>query len=321
MNLDYPSDPAARSEWIVAQRPQRNSVDPNRPYASFVEEERSESGEIVPVATIFLTNRECPWRCAMCDLWKNTLTEAVEPGAIPRQIEFALERLPSARQIKLYNSGSFFDVQAIPPADYEAIAELVRSFERVIVECHPALVNERCWEFRDLLDLPLEVAMGLETAHSGVLEKLNKRMTLELFAQAARKLRAHNVGLRVFVLVQPPFMKTDEALEWAKRSVDFGFDCGATALSLIPTRGGNGAMETLAQMAAFAAPPLSMLEEAVEYGVGVNRGRVFTDLWDLRQNAPRCATCWPARLDRLHSMNLTQHWTQRVHCDRCGGAS
>ena len=45
-----------------------------RPYAFFVEEERSASGEVVPVATVFLTNRECPWRCLMCDLWKNTLS-------------------------------------------------------------------------------------------------------------------------------------------------------------------------------------------------------------------------------------------------------
>jgi len=70
--------------------------------------------EAVPVATIFLTNRECPWRCVMCDLWKNTLIDSVPLGAIPSQIDYALARLPAARQIKLYNSGSFFDTQAIP---------------------------------------------------------------------------------------------------------------------------------------------------------------------------------------------------------------
>ena len=65
----------------------------------------------------------------MCDLWKTTATEASSPGAIPRQIDLALERLgivpghPDApRQIKLYNAGSFFDSKAIPPADYATIA-------------------------------------------------------------------------------------------------------------------------------------------------------------------------------------------------------
>ena len=110
----YPATRAERDTWILARRPARNSLDPSRPYAFFVEEERSASGEVVPVATVFLTNRECPWRCLMCDLWKNTLAETVPAGAIPAQIDYALQRLPPARQIKLYNSGSFFDTQAIP---------------------------------------------------------------------------------------------------------------------------------------------------------------------------------------------------------------
>jgi uncharacterized Fe-S cluster-containing MiaB family protein len=80
------------------------------------------SGAVVPVATIFLTNRECPWRCLMCDLWRNTLVDSVPAGAIPEQIEFALRQLPPARHIKLYNSGSFFDRRAIPPEDFPAIA-------------------------------------------------------------------------------------------------------------------------------------------------------------------------------------------------------
>jgi len=317
----YPVDPTKRTEWIVARRPPRNQVDPDRPYAFFVEQERSASGEIVPISTIFLTNRECPWRCAMCDLWRNTLTESVPPGAIPRQIQFALDRLPAARQVKLYNSGSFFDAQAIPPSDYPAITKLLQPFERVIVECHPALIGERCWEFCEMLERPLEVAMGLETAHPGVLEKLNKRMTIELFAQAAQKLRAHAVGLRVFVLVQPPFMDSGESLTWAKRSVDFAFACGASVVSLIPTRGGNGAMETLARMGEFEAPSLATLEYAVEYGQRLERGRVFADLWDLEQRARRCAACWPARLERLRTMNLSQQVLERVPCALCGGAS
>jgi radical SAM enzyme (TIGR01210 family) len=317
----YPDAPGKRAEWIVRQRPQRTPLDSSRPYAYFVEDERSATGEIVPVATIFLTNRECPWRCVMCDLWKNTLLESVEPDAIPRQIQFALDRLPAARQIKLYNSGSFFDVQAIPRADYAAIAELVRPFDRVITECHPALIGDQCFGFHDLLGRPLEVAMGLETAHPGVLEKLNKRMTIDQFQTASASLRSNGIDLRVFLLVKPPFMRCEETLEWTQRSVDFAFECGATAVSLIPTRGGNGAMETLVKMGEFSPPPLASLEAAVKYGLDRSRGRVFADLWDLEQSAPRCPECWPRRLERLQKMNLTQQTTAPISCLRCGGLS
>src|SRR5205809_1452995 len=122
----YPEQPRERDRWILSRRSQRNAVDPRRPHAFLVEEERAESGEVVSVATIFLTNRECPWRCLMCDLWKNTLTETAPVGAVPAQIDCALAQLVAAnaspqqisgesgrvltdaaiRQIKLYNSGS-----------------------------------------------------------------------------------------------------------------------------------------------------------------------------------------------------------------------
>ncbi len=315
--LVYPSNAAQRTDWIVAQRPPRNPVDPSRPYAFFVEDEHAANAERVPVATLFLTNRECPWRCAMCDLWKNTLTDAVEPGAIPHQIRYALHRLPVARQIKLYNSGSFFDTQAIPPQDDAEIAALVRNFDRVIVESHPALVNDRCFAFRKMLAGRLEVAIGLETAHPQVLDKLNKRMTVEQFVSSAEALRAHDIDLRVFLLVQPPFIKSGESARWMRRSIDVAFDAGATAVSLIPSRSGNGAMENLAQQGAFVPPTVAALESSVEYGLGLHRGRIFADLWDLRQTQPKC-TCWPARIDRLHTMNLTQAALPHIECARCG---
>src|SRR3954468_10149807 len=248
-------------DWVVSRRGARNQVDPKRPYHFLIEEERAKSGEVVPVATIFLTNRECPWRCLMCDLWKNTLTESVSAGDIPGQIAYGLRRLagdasPSLyrrvslahargseqqpRQIKLYNSGSFFDAAAIPPSDYPAIAGLVGKFERVIVECHPALIGSRVLEFQSLLAGKLEVAMGLETVHPEVLPRLNKRMTLEMFAKAAEFLGENEIDLRSFVLLKPPFLSEEESLIWAQRSLEFAFDCGATVVSLIPVRRGNG---------------------------------------------------------------------------------
>ena len=316
----FPASAAERDAWIVSRRPGRNIVDPLRPSAFLVEDECAASGEVVPVATIFLTNRECPCRCLMCDLWRNTLTERVPVGAIPIQIDYALQRLGSAQQIKLYNSGSFFDPKAIPPEDYGAIAERVAGFERVIVECHPALVGESCIRFRDLIAGRLEVAMGLETAHPEILQRLNKRMSLEQFEQAAQVLEINDIDLRVFILVKPPFMDEEEALEWAARSLEFAFDCSATAATLIPTRAGNGAMEELAEAGLFSPPRLATLEAAMAGGIAMRRGRVFVDLWDVKRTAT-CEACAQLRIARLHAMNLQQCIMQPVHCERCGGLS
>ena len=316
MSAPYPDTTRARDRWILSHRGQRNAVDPGRPHTFFMEHERAESGEVVPIATIFLTNRECPWRCLMCDLWKNTLAESVPPGAIPAQIDHALAALEPARQIKLYNSGSFFDSRAIPPEDHTAIAHRVRAFERVIVECHPSLVGEPVVRFRDLLGGKLEVAMGLETVHPEVLPRLNKRMTLEQFSRAAAFLRQHDIALRVFILVKPPFLDEVGALEWAQRSIDFAFDCGAGVVSLIPTRLGNGALEALAATGDFSPPRLTTLEAAAAYGVLSRRGRVFADLWDLEKFSD-CAECFAARLSRLEQMNRTQEFQSGIQC-QCG---
>ncbi len=318
--MTFPQSAAARDQWILDRRPARAAVSAHEPFACLLEEECGADGQVVPVATIFLTNRECPFRCTMCDLWRNTLTESVPPGAIPRQIDAALGQLGPARAAKLYNSGSFFDPGAIPTEDYAAIAGRMQAFERVIVECHPAFVHERCLEFRDLLGGQLEVAIGLETAHPETLEKLNKRMTLGQFEQAADFLRRHEIDLRVFILVQPPFMPAHEALHWAKRSLDFAFDCGATAATLIPTRGGNGAMEALAAVGEFTPPRLKLLEDAAAYGLARRRGRVFTDLWDLKPDG-ECQDCFPARLGRLREMNLRQSLSPATACRACGGTA
>ena len=316
----YPAASAERNKWIVERRPQRAALNPWRPYAFSVEEECSASGEAVPVATVFLTNRECPWRCLMCDLWRNTLTEETPAGAIPAQIEYALTRLPRAREIKLYNSGSFFDRHAIPLSDYPVISRKVKSFERVIVESHPALVGGQTLKFRDLLAGRLEVAMGLETVHPDILSRLNKGMTLEQFSAAAEWLRKNEIDLRAFILIKPPFMDEVEAIRWAERSLDFAFDCGASVASLIPTRGGNGALDDLENAGEFSPPRMATIEAAASYGLGLKRGRVFVDLWD-PQKSPACPNCYPARVLRLSEMNLRQSILPPVYCDRCGGGS
>lgn len=281
------------------------ALDPARPWQFFAEEECAATGEVVTVNTLFLTNRECPWKCVMCDLWQNTLTESVPPGAIPRQIEYALARLPAARVIKLYNSGSFFDPRAIPVADHPAIARLVEGYERVIVECHPALVGESCLRFRDAIGGRLEMAMGLETVHPEVLPRLNKGMTLEQFAAASEMLARNGIDMRAFILVKPPFVDTEEeAVRWATRSLDFAFECDAIVASLIPTRGGS------------APPVIESLEVSQEYGLGLRRGRVFADLWDLEKFS-RCGDCFVARRDRLREMNLRQTIPPAVECGGC----
>jgi radical SAM enzyme (TIGR01210 family) len=297
--------PLFGDDWIRAHRPPRNPVLPDRPYAWLAEQEPDGDGHVVDVATLFLTNRECPFRCLMCDLWKNTLETSVAPGQIPAQIRWGLDQLPPSRHLKLYNSGNFFDPAAIPPEDYPEIVRLAAPFDRLIVECHPRLIGRRFLDFRRLRSTAMEIAMGLETVHPDVLPRLNKQMALDDFARAVEAVHATGASVRAFILVRPPFLTDEEGLEWACRSVDYAFSLGVECCSLIPTRDGNGAMEELARDGLFGPPSLESLERAFEYGLSLRRGRVLLDLW----NIERVAGCMPdnkVRIGRLHQMNLMQ---------------
>jgi radical SAM enzyme (TIGR01210 family) len=268
----------------------------------------------------------------MCDLWTNTLDDVVPRGAIAHQIRVALSALPPPRQVKLYNAGSFFDPQQIPSDDDEEIAAEVASCDRVIVEAHPAFLSgvhgDRCRRFQSLLPGRLEVAIGLETAHPDVLARLNKRMTIDAFRRAADFLHRHDIALRVFVLLGPPFMPVRETVEWACRSIDLAAECGATACSVIPTRAGNGAMEALGS--AFVPPRIEDLESVIEYGLSRRAGpcglagpsapamRVFADLWDIERFFT--CTCSDARVSRLRAMNHAQRIAPSIVC-ACGSRS
>ena len=299
--------------WIISHRGRKNPVDARRPYAWLVEKECTVSGKIEDTAIIFLTNRECSFHCLMCDLWKNTTDISVPAGVIPDQIEWALDHLPDVKHLKLYNSGSFFDDRAIPVEDYKRIASLVSIFETVVVESHPRLINEKCLIFRDMLKPDLQIALGLETVHPEILRKLNKQMTLEDFENSVSYLKQNEILSRAFVLLKPPFLSESEGIYWAERSLDFAFTTGVECCTVIPARTGNGAMDLLLEKGYFAPPDIHSLESVLEYGIGLNAGRVFADVWDLSLFS-KCEKCIDHRTNRLIAMNLSQKIISRDKC-------
>lgn len=326
----YPSTGAERDRFILERRGNRIPQDPWRYQNLIVEDEVTADGAVVPIATVFLTGRECPWRCAMCDLWLHTTVTDTPVGAIPAQLAaarqaLALEEAPVTR-MKLYNAGSFFDPRAVPEGDYGEIAARLSGLTHVVVESHPALVGprvdsllrafQRCDSSGSVPQI--EVAMGLETAHPGALEKLHKHMTVDAFRSAAVQLRHRGLALRAFLLVFPPFVPQAEQDAWLLESIEVAFSCGAGIVSLIPTRAGNGTLEALVHEGLFSAPRLSDVERSVAlaYQNYPDHGRIFVDLWDLDRFS-NCRSCFEGRRRRLHLMNLEQRLLPEIRCPEC----
>jgi radical SAM enzyme (TIGR01210 family) len=236
--------------------------------------------------------------------------------------------------VKLYNASNFFDQRAVPRADDDAIAALVRRFDRVVVECHPRLVDERAVAFARRIDGTLEVAMGLETIDQRAAPRLGKGATLDDFTRAADLLRAAAIDVRVFLLVGTPFVPAAEQVASVASAARFAIDrLGACHVSLIPVRGGNGALERLQEQGLFTPPDLALLEHALDACLGefsptlaaplgaprlasTANAVVTADLWDLERLAT-CPHCFAARRDRLDTMNRTGRTPPPIHCAGC----
>jgi radical SAM enzyme (TIGR01210 family) len=331
MNMDSREAPDPEETWGDKQdsRARRAALPVDRPAAAFVEHEPAAGAGSTTVATLFLVNRECPFECVYCDLWRHTTPESVPPGSIPEQIRRGLADLPPAREIKLYNSGNFFDPRAIPLADHPAIARLCAGFERVIVENHPRLCGERCGEFltrlrreaqrleRSPADIRLEVALGLETVDARSWPRLNKQMTPNDFREAARRLCGEGIDVRAFVMLQPPFVPPAGAVASAIETVEFAWDSGARLAAVIPTRGTTATVRQWQAAGDFVEPRIGQLEQLLDALLPRARGLLTVDTWDLERFSD-CAACGGPRQSRLAAINLAQRLLPNVTCAVCG---
>ena len=64
----------------------------------------------------------------------------------------------------------------------------------------------------------------------------------------------------------------------------------------------------------FNLPDIHSLEMVLEYGIGLNKGRVFADVWDLGLFS-NCNNCIKKRTDRLIEMNMSQEIATPIKCE------
>ena len=324
---------------IRSLRRPKARVDAYAAHGSLLEEERRPGGKIERALTVFLTGAECPFTCSFCDLWQWTLDGPTPSGALTRQLESVLEarngqapdREPRDREardgvtrddrtpdrLKLYNASNFFDQRAVPAEDLLGIAKLAAPFDAITVESHANTIGAKTLEFARRIPGRLEVAVGLETIHPAAAAQLNKRLDLARFDSAARFLSDNDIDLRVFVLLGAPYVPVDETVAWTVRTVEYAVKRGASVVSIIPVRGGNGELERLQALGHFTPPTSSQLEESLDHSLQFTSAVLTADLWDV-DRLPACEHCRAERGERLRRVNVSGRAESRVACDACG---
>ena len=79
-------------------------------------------------------------------------------------------------------------------------------------------------------------------------------------------------------------------------------------------------MERLAEEGCFVPPTLEVFESAVDRSVGLDRGIVQADLWQI-DGLAKCSRCFQDRVARLERINKSGQVGEPVVCDHCGSLS
>ena len=134
--------------------------------------------------------------------------------------------------------------------------------------------------------------------------------------RSARFLSKNDMDLRVFVLLGAPHVPAEESVAWTVRTVEYAVERGASVVSIIPVRGGNGEVERLQGLGQFTPPTLSQLDESLDLSMQLTGTVVTADLWDV-ERLPACERCRSERIARMRRLNLTGRVEARLVCSKC----
>lgn len=187
----------------------------------FFENDRGPEG-LLRYLTLILTTRGCSWArgkgpCLMCG-YQADADPAISPEAVVAQVAGLSGQLSQAEGVKLYTSGSILDEDELPTdLRRELLARLAASPAReIVLETRADLVTQE-GVAEVLATLPgkhVEFAMGLESSNDEVLAHcVHKPTRFVDVRRAAEEIRAAGAGVKLYLLLKPPFLSEGEAID------------------------------------------------------------------------------------------------------------
>jgi radical SAM enzyme (TIGR01210 family) len=166
-------------------------------------------------------------KCTMCG-FRNASIPGVKTFHLKQQINHALmtvePKLKEIEYVSILGLGSFFDRREIPNAAKQYILKrisLVDSIKKVQVESRiEYLTAENLKKARDAIGgKEFEVAIGIESSNENVRnEILKKNLSWENFKKKLSLFKKTNTALVAYVLIKPPVLTVEEAIEDAVQS-------------------------------------------------------------------------------------------------------
>ncbi len=284
----------------------------------------------IPALTIILSTVGCSFArsggCTMCGYINDASIEPPGADALVAQLKSGFKKAPlSDFVVKIFTSGSFFDMQEVGSAAQKQLLECLEQSEnvrKVIVETRPEFVNrESLGRVREVFHKPFEIAMGLESANDTIRKFcINKRFTFDQFREASSIASGKDITVRAYLLLKPPFLSEGDALRDVIESISRAAHYAGT-ISINPCNVQRGTLvEELYHGRGYRPPWLWSIIEALRSGkennpdttiisdpvaAGTERGPY---------NCPECNKR-AARVIEEFSVTQQRELLERFHCD------
>jgi len=194
--------------------------------ASVWNEEELLGGKRVRCLTIILSTPGCAWwretgGCSMCGYNEKASDRSITGADILSQFNAGWKSFDNQSIVKVYTSGSFIDESEVPTDVRDEILSRVNACgAKMLFESRPEYVKPESMEECIKICPDIEVALGLESANDQILSKsINKGFTFGDYERAAKTALNTGATVRTYLLLKPPFLTEQEAIDDALRSI------------------------------------------------------------------------------------------------------
>jgi radical SAM enzyme (TIGR01210 family) len=211
------------------------------------------------VVTVVIPTRGCSWAlsedggCSVCGYVNDSSRDKSIPSEqIITKIKNLLNQANPNKpiELKLFNSGSFFDERDVPRNLRLEIIDLVKKNPNIFklsVESRPRFILNNLnivKETKKLLEnILLEIGIGLESSNNVILKDCwNKGSTFEEYDRSVKTLRSLEMLIKSYILIKPPFLTEVEAINDAVSTAYDAINVGTDVLSFNPCTVQNGTL-------------------------------------------------------------------------------
>jgi len=276
---------------------------------------------------IILRTRGCSWAhssgCSMCGYFNDSNWNDIVEEQIQNQFKTAMKHYTNQPIIKIFNSGSFFDTQELPPTTQQVIlAESNQYTEKIVVESRPEFITNKIVNKleKNNMNKKIEVGIGLETANDHIrTHAINKGFTYNDFKKAATILKNHHIGIKTYLLIKPPLLTEQEAIDDTLSSIKIINDI-STTISLNPCNiQRHTVVEYLWKRQYYRPPWLWSIIDILKKSSQLTNTRIQCDIagGGSSRGAHNCPECNRNCLDAIHQYSLTQDtsYLTKPKCD------